>query len=61
MNTAQEWSGKVAELDITVQSKELTSYEQANPKMLRTADNTKQKNKMPNQKVVNTRVWKGMG
>ena len=61
VETDQEWSGEVAELDPTVQSKEFTFYEQANPRMLRTADNTKWENQMPELKVVDARAWVGMG
>ena len=39
-------------MDIMVQSKELTSHEQANLKMLRTVVDTKWKNQMPEQKVI---------
>ena len=42
----------LAELDPNVQSPESTSYEQANPRMLRTADNTEWENQMPEQKVI---------
>ena len=47
VKTDQEWSGEVADLDPMVQPKELTFHEQANPKMLRTADKTKWRTRCP--------------
>ena len=49
-----DWSGEVAEMDIAVQSKELISHENADPKMLKTMDNQKWKNKIHEQKFIVT-------
>ena len=57
-NISQEF---LAEMEIAVRTEEFISHEHTNPKMLEAVDNPKQKIKMPEQKVVDTRVWTGMG
>ena len=52
---------KTTELETTVQSKEFTSGEQANLRMLRTADDTKWENQMPKLKVVDARACVRIG